>query len=506
MKFPSLQLKGLSVPALDVFKEGLLPFKKKASVLGVQEMVSVAFEEQDLKCAVIKSAVAGGKEIAQLFRIETEGSSPEDVASKVKAVLPPPSPTQSFLGVIPSYCAVTRNIEVPSLDPAEIREIVSLQATRHTPYARNEIIIDFLNLGVFKSVYTKILLIIVPRSAVIKLYELAEKLSLKVDKVVFAPEAVVHDVSRRFNLQSEKAPVCLVWVNGTSSDFFVFRGDSLLFIRNIPVGAQHFSVAKESYLIRFVEELKKSIETYQSENIADAPSYLALMGALRHADDLDQMIVDILHLSVKRFDDLERLNVHPEIRQKADAQDWSYLHMISSGYFSGQVAADLTPEENKLKKSVEERSKEIVKTGVLVMVLFSLACIFFVSHMYFQTARRDELAKRYEPIRKEAQVLEEGYAHIKAIKTHFASRGKALEVLTQLYTFIPAQAYFTAVQYDDEKLSLKGTSYSKPVIFAMVDKMESSEKLKNVQTKYITARNENEREVADFELVASFEE
>ena len=454
-------------------------------------MVSVAFEEQDLKCAVIKSAVSGGKEIGQLFRMETESGVSDDLVMKMKAVLPSlDSTSASFLGVVPSYCAVTRNIEIPSLDQDEIREIISLQATRHTPYARNEIVIDFLNLGVFKSVYTKILLIIVPRSVVMRLYELATKLNLRMNKVVFAPEAMIRDVSRRFNLRAEKAPVCLVWINGANSDFLISRGDSLIFIRNIPVGAQHFSVAKEGYLIRFVEELKKSFETYQSENIDQAPVFIGLIGALRHTDDLDQTITDILHIPVKRFDDLEHLNLHPEIRQKADAQDWSFLHVISSGYFFTETAADLTPEENKLKKTVEERSKEIVKTGILVMVLFSLICVFFISHIYFQTARIDQLSKRYEPIRKEAKELEDAYTHIQAIKAHFASRGKPLEVLTQLYAFIPDQAYFTAVQYDDDKLSLKGTSYTKPVIFAMVDKMEASEALKNVQTKYITVRNE----------------
>jgi Tfp pilus assembly PilM family ATPase len=490
-----------------MFKQGLVPFKKKASLLKAHEIISVSVEDQDIKCAVIKSTVSGAKEIGQLFRIEAEGGVTDDAVMKIKAVLPAlDSLSTSFLGVVPSYCAVTRNIEIPSLDQNEIREIINLQATRHTPYARNEIIIDFLNLGVFKSVYTKILLIIVPRSVVMRLYELATKLNLRVSKIVFAPEAMVRDVSRRFGLRTEKTPVCLIWVNGANSDFLISRGDSLLFIRNIPVGAQHFSVAKESYSLRFVEELKKSFETYQSENIDQAPTFIGLTGALRHMDDLDQTITDLLHIPVKRFDDLEHLNLHPEIRQKADRQDWSFLHLISSGYFSLDTIADLTPEENKLKKTVEERSKEIVKTGVLAMVFFSLVCTFFISHLYFQTTRIDQLSKRYEPIRKEAKELEEAYAHIQTIKRHFMDRGKALESLTQLYAFIPDKAYFTAVQYDENKLSLKGSSYSKPVIFSMVDKMEGSEAFKNVQTKYITARTEDEREVADFEIVASFEE
>jgi len=62
---------------------------------------------------------------------------------------------------IPNQVAMTKNIEVPSRDIKEVEEIINLQAGRHTPFAREEIIVDYLNLGVYKRAYTKILLIIV---------------------------------------------------------------------------------------------------------------------------------------------------------------------------------------------------------------------------------------------------------------------------------------------------------------------------------------------------------
>ncbi|MCX7661287.1 MAG: hypothetical protein N2Z79_01215, partial [Candidatus Omnitrophica bacterium] len=66
-----------------------------------------------------------------------------------------------IIGVIPSYLVITKNIEIPSIDPKEIREIVNLQAARHTPYSHEEIAVDFINLGSFKRNYTQIILLIV---------------------------------------------------------------------------------------------------------------------------------------------------------------------------------------------------------------------------------------------------------------------------------------------------------------------------------------------------------
>ena len=114
----AFNLKTLTGSGLNIFKQGLLPFKKKAAILKARQIVSISIEDQDIKCSVIKSAISGGKEIEQLFRIEAEGGPTDDTVLKIKAALPSLDPIASeFIGVVPSYCAVTRNIEIPSLDP-----------------------------------------------------------------------------------------------------------------------------------------------------------------------------------------------------------------------------------------------------------------------------------------------------------------------------------------------------------------------------------------------------
>ncbi len=42
----------------------------------------------------------------------------------------------------PSHLTTTRVFTLPATDPAEIREIVELQAEKHTPYAKEEILTD----------------------------------------------------------------------------------------------------------------------------------------------------------------------------------------------------------------------------------------------------------------------------------------------------------------------------------------------------------------------------
>lgn len=484
----------------------MAPFSKKVSPLQGRDILCVNLEEQELKIAVASPSLPAGREITQLLAFNLQNTSTDEMVSKLQTSIAELKLNHPrFVGAVPSHWVVTRNIEIPSRDVNEIREIVSLQATRHTPYARNEIIIDFLNLDVFKSVYTKVLLIIVPRTSVLRFYELALKLNMHVDKILFSPEAIARNTSKRLSLINEKLPVCLVRIDTATSDFLVMFRGALLFVRSIPIGAQHFSVAKEGYLIRFAEELKRSLESYQGENIDQNPSAFFLAGATAGLEDLDDMVLEALKLPVKRLSDLEGIAIRAELKAQYTAQNWSFLHLMAPALSNTELEADLVPEENKISRSVEERSKEMIKTGILSMGLIGVLCIFLIGNLYFQKERIVQLSHRYDPIKKEAFALEEAYTHVQAVKNHLQSHGRSIEVLAELHRLMPRETYLNAIQYsDDGKLSIQGTSFSKPSIFQLVGTMESSALFKNVQTKHITGRTEEGKELADFEIVSSF--
>ncbi len=506
MPFPGF--KSFHRPVPSNLKKGVSPGSKRRSHIAFQDLLSLDLEEQEIKLAHATSTLpTGNLEIVQLLSFNVQGLSQDDVVTKLKTALTEMNlKNPRLVGVVPCHWVVTRNIEVPSRDPDEIREIVGFQATRHTPYARNEIIVDYINLGVFKSVYTKILLIIVPQAATVRFYELALQLGLKVEKIVFAPEALARNLSRQVKLENEKLPVCLVRVDTSGSEFMVISNGKLLFVRSFPVGAQHFAAAKESYLIRFVEELKKSLETYQGENIEQNPSLFFLTGATQGLADLDEMIETGLKFSVKHLSDVEGMPIRQDVKDKSSNQNVSFLHVTASAILLNDLTIDLAPEENKIRKSVEERSKEIIKTGILSMVVLGLLCAFFLSHLYFKTTRIDQLKSRYNPIKKEAAALEMAYAHVRAIKAQLESRGKSLETLVELSLLMPADIYLTEVRFEGEgKFSMKGTSAAKASIFSLADQVERSKLFRNVQTKYITGRTEEGKELADFEIISALE-
>ena len=487
----------------------VLPFKfkwKKASAaVGGEECLCFNLQEQEVKVTVLKSKTLGNRQVEQFYSVSNQGVSEEELGDRLRTMigglhLKHPR----VIGLISSNVVVTRNIEIPSRDPEEINEILSLQASRHTPYSRNEIIIDYINLGVFKSVYTKVLFIIVPRNVVMKYYDLASRLKLRIEKIVFTPEAIARFLGKDTNLANERLPVCILQIDSTTSEFLIVFHGAALFVRSISIGARHFEAAKEGYSVRYLEELKKSFDTYQSENIDLMPAHIILGGATQGLEDLASSIREAFNMSVKQVSDLDVLPVSPELKKQHAGQNVALLSAAAPGLLVDDLKVDLSSEESKFKKVMIERSKQVINFGILMMVLLGLLCFLVASHIYSKTVRLQELAARYEPIKKEAKTLEDAYVRVRAVKTYLATRGTALEVLAEISSLISSDLYLTDLKFEaGKKVSLKGSAYGKPSIFALVDEMGNSECFKNVETKYITGRVEEGKEVSDFEITAA---
>src|SRR5262249_9643954 len=112
----------------------------------------------------------------------------------------------SIICEVPASAATAKTIEVPSSDPEEIKSIINLQASRHTPYSREEVLISYINLGMNALNNTRLLLVIVHRDIVKDRISILERSGLNVDKIIFVPEAQARFYAKALNLKKEAPP------------------------------------------------------------------------------------------------------------------------------------------------------------------------------------------------------------------------------------------------------------------------------------------------------------
>src|SRR5258708_332156 len=127
------------------------------------------------------------EKVARGSYTETPGG--DEAAKALKFLLALFNRQACVICVIPASAATAKNIEVPSIDPEEIKSIINLQASRHTPYSREEVLISYINLGMNASNNTRLMLVIVHRSMVKERVSILEGSGLDVDKIIFVPEA-----------------------------------------------------------------------------------------------------------------------------------------------------------------------------------------------------------------------------------------------------------------------------------------------------------------------------
>ncbi len=472
---------------------------------GAQDLLGIDINDENLK--VVHARVSKLKrEVVQLASQEVHGLTDDDIAAVLQKTLSALrlGPVRTFL-TVPLHVVITRTIEIPSRDLSEIREIVNLQASRHTPYARSEIIVDMLNLGVVRDSYTKVLLVIVPKDAVVRQTRILEKLGLPLEKVFFSPEGICQACSKILGNESNDTVTGIVHMDAGFTTLEVVQRGRILFIRGIAVGANHLFDERELHVDRFVDELQKSLDSYLAEELGPMPSTLLLTGVIADVTDLDEIFQETLHIPLKHQAYFNHFSISGPARQTASAaKRVSFFDVAAPLLLFDQMRVNLIPEERRLQLQIEERGRQMVKTGVLMMLVLTLVFAVCLEKIYFKNEYLERLRARYNPVREDARHLEQLDEKSQVVKDYLAGRGESLGTLVELYETLPKDVRLSGIKYEDgERFSVKGTSTTMASVFAFVANLEKSNKFKSVKTKYVTTRNENGLDVADFEILAS---
>lgn len=471
-----------------------------------KDVISIDFGQPSLKIAHIKCLAANKKEITTLIHQKLIGTSDADIAKEIAsslALLKIKAP--HVVDIIPSQSVITKNIEIPSVHPQEIREIISLQAGRHTPYSREEVIVDYIDLGTFKRNYTKVLLVIVNRSVIKRHSDILEKAGLKLQTVYFAPEAVMR-MSVRLIKQESDSPYGLIHIDETTTDFIVASKQRVLYVRSIPTGAVSVANEKEKASAKLVDEIKKSLEAFAAENIERAPSQLIFTGAVREPNELEAVLSEAFKIPSKSIYYLKHLPFTAlSAKVAGEARELSFLQVIAPVLYQEELKVNLIPEEIRLKRTIEERARDLLKTGALSLTVLILIFMVFMSKVYVKGAYLKKLQHRYAAMGKDVKELENTFSRLSLIKKYLTQRGFSLDVLYELYAVIPAEMELDEIKFDSKKFSVKGTADSMSMVFAFVDGLEKSKFFKEVKTKYTTKRKEGKRDVTDFEVASLLE-
>ncbi|MFH1578370.1 MAG: pilus assembly protein PilM [Candidatus Omnitrophota bacterium] len=469
----------------------------------VRDLIAIDLSSRDLKIAHLIFS-RQKKEIRNLALHKIENLSEDEIAQIIKELTKGLPLAKSHIVVaIPSFLTITKNIEIPSRDPNEIKEIINLQASRHTPYSREEIIIDYINIGVHKQNYTKVLLVIATRTVIRRQLEILTKAGLNIERMAFAPEGIGHIISRNLKL-AQDVPANIIHITETFTDFMVILKSKVIFVRNIPIGLSHLSSEREKYEPKFIEEAKKSLEAYSSEDIGKAPTRFFLTGAVDDNKFLVEILNTNLGVTIETLSYFDYFSIAPKVA-KTDLfknKQVSFLDSIAPLFAYDETMLDLVPEEIKLERVITQRGREVIKAGILVMAAFVLVYCLLLVKIYVRSSYLKDLSVRYSSIHMDAEKLKSTFSKNQIIKDCLASRGYPLEVLVAVYDALSLDVEIGYLKFETDKaFAIEGRADSMSAVFSFVDRLTESPYFEKVETRYTRQKRVGEKDLADFAFI-----
>lgn len=467
------------------------------------EYLSISLSENVLKIAAVKAG--NPPRVIQVFAQDIKGVPADDLPKLIQAGLKGfKTKGPNIVCVVPSSMTTTKNIEIPSTEEEEIRSIVSLQAGRHTPFSRDEIQIGYVNLGVYKASYTKVLLVIASRSKIKYQLDLLGKAGIKISQVLFAPEGVAHFYADALKARAEVRPFMVIDVDQNQTDVVVVSGGLPVASRSIPVGQAQLASDPSAGVSALVEELRETLNSYQSDDIGQMPERFWLAAQNPASDVLQGVLKANLGWSVQPAVCTDYVKSSRGISKRISERfpDTSFADVISAAAVAPELQVNLLPEEIRIQKTVEDQGRQIFQAAVLGIIVLFFVGAGLGSKVFFRNAFLQRLANNYQPVHDEVSSLMVQQKRAQIIKNYMAGRMASLDILNEFYQHIPRTIYLTGVvMEEDGSVTIQGVSESGSEVYSFGTTLEGVKLFSKAQVRSTTARKDRGKDATAFEIV-----
>ncbi len=408
--------------------------------------------------------------------------------------------------VVTSKFAITKSVEVPSFDPQEIEAIVKLQSSRHTPYSKDEIICNHLNLEEVLERYTKALLVIISLGNIRKHLDVLRLAGVEIGKVEVAFEGVAQGLVEA-GLVADGDVTGAVLVDVEHADLIVMCKSKPFFVRSVGIGTKQLQqVASRREL---AAEIQKSIEAFQSAEPNRSLQKLLLIGP--DSSDIAQLAAEVKSACGLPLEQVRAADHVAATSQARASESEMFQSPMDAVLFPAVLrrpaAMDFIPDDLKTRRSFRGRAQQIFAAATFAMIIAALLLGVFVAKVYLKSSYIGALDKNFAAKNQQAERLI-GLSDQSALIRQFeAKRGSGLRALTQLETALPREMYLNELSVDAEgKVAIKGTSELMSRVFSFVTEFENNPVFKNVKNDYAKSRKVDGKDMTDFGLSANLEE
>lgn len=468
---------------------------KNKKPISAKQIVLVEIGNDWLKLVQVESA-QGGIAISRMhlekfdFLNMSVAASLADACKRLKIAKVP------VVACLPRQLVNIRILELPSVEPDEIADMLELQIGKQTPYSKDEIISGYRTFESDQEGYTKLLLAIVQRNILRERYDVIEAAGLEVGRMTISSEGIlnwcVHSLSDSAGASGE---VALLDIDSFYSDFSVVIRGSMIFTRSIMIGANQLLNEYDKWKEKFAREVKLSLESCATERGVEAGKLL-ISGASSNVEGLSNYLGQELGVSVEVKDCARSLKNIPESPSLRDPKyrPVSITPLVGMAMDTETLQFNLIPDTIKLKRELLEKTKNLTLFVIFLMTFLVMASMYGILKLYLTKNQLSVLTEEVEKSKPDVQRIEKMKEMLNISRVREDTRLSALNLISEINNCAPEELYFDKMNIDIAKGSalIEGTCGSIPDIRSLVGKLEQSPLFRGAQ-QVGTAVPENRR-------------
>ncbi len=458
-----------------------------------------------LKVVVLRSAI-GTTYVKALAVYQLSNGTDEAIAKQVVDFLKSQKIKRAQNAIVSfSRNAVTlRNLRIPSANPSEIDDMIKLHVGRQVPYAKEEIINGYRIVGKDTMGYSKVMLAIVHRESVRRIFRILERAGLYTDRLELSSDGILSWLClalKGIGGRTSESFIILD-VDNTFTDFIISGVENILFSRVITQGREQL-VEQEKWP-KFLGEMKQTLVISQGEEIAQKPSKIYLTGAGAGLEKLAARIEMEFNLPVEKVAPLGGLPLAKEVTLEPEGvlDQASCCALLGLGLDTQKKKINFVLPEAQIRKALREKTRDAIILGSSVMYLILMLCGIYLERMHSKQARLDLIEERYKSMKEGVEVLDEKLERIRQIKSKLDTKTLAINYLLEVSRLLPGEILVTKIGFvKNDRMTIKGRTAQMSDIFKFITLLETSPYFKDIQSRYTTRRTFKGVDLNEFELI-----
>lgn len=451
----------------------------------------------------------------------------------------------SLISAVPRHQVTVRYITLPSIDAAEIEQMVKFEAEKHTLFPTDKMTLDFQTIE--KRVEdSEVLLVAVGKETIDEHLALLGKVKLT-PEIIDVESFAIHNcyVYNRNPTTDSDITVALVHIGAKTTQINIMNGELLLFTRSILMGSRSFSrilqeksnlssgeiealqekfsraepesaeaVNKDDFLAaaqtwyqQLLDELRYSFDAFKVEPHGKDIHKILLSGGGSYAAGLEEFLEENLEVEIERINPFRNLPFSAGI----DGHGLDACLTVAVGLAlrkdkHNNVEVNLIPDEIKKKQGLRRRRKKVITAGAVACLAAIIGVSFFLSIFFSAETRLKELDGRLKQLNPTVREVKKVKSQMEIIKNYTDNQNLCLDILRQLSltTVIPPDAYITDLVFEkDKSVSIRGRTLAHSTVSGIVAALEKTPYFKGVASKYSRAIKIGGKDLVEFEVICS---